>query len=195
MEVASNQQLLPQKWNWWRLLSCLLHLNNTVTSASLCNLLFVIIPVQYPTSFTLRPHPSFSFHNRCLHISTVSTCRAFPRSQFHNLLSQYPVFFHVFLKFPFLSLHSIPHLLCVKTKHRLLPLWSRTWSDMLASACAAWPSGCQQTSQSFRSLAVYWGSVRQECVWCGFWVCQGSMAYACSWFRFKRESVFWQRLR
>lgn len=39
MQVALNQQLSQQKWNWWKLFPCLQNLKNTISSDFLYNLI------------------------------------------------------------------------------------------------------------------------------------------------------------
>lgn len=150
--------------------------------------------MQYPKSFILRPHSSFSpafLHNSCPYCKHL---QSLPRSQFHNLISQCPIFLKYSLNFPFFSALHFPSSLCQNKAQAVatLELHMKWYAGQHMCCTAIWlPANWRDsTSQSFRYFAVYWGSVRQDFVRGGFWVRQGSMDMCVLGFASKRNLYF-----
>lgn len=122
VEVLSNQQHLQQKRNQGRLSSCLLYLKNSnldfFLQLNLCKASIAKLHTFYPKTSA----QFFSFSSAQQICLLQGPFPPFPNPKFAITVPCFPL--TVFKYLQLFSLHSIFHLLCVKTKYVLLPLLS-----------------------------------------------------------------------
>lgn len=124
VEALSNQQHLQQKRNQKRLSSCLLYLKNINFDFFLQH-----CPCEAPSAilhiFYSKTSAQFFSSSSAQQISLLQgPFPPFPNPKFAIRVPCFPLTSFKYLQLFFL--HSIFHLLCVKTEYILLPLWSYT---------------------------------------------------------------------